>query len=82
MRKAVCVAALWMCNLPFSFSLARAARLITDLELALRGGAVEPSLELHEIVREPIDARRRLRLGRQEGERHRLLVDVHPDVDD
>jgi hypothetical protein len=57
-------------------------RLVADPELALRGGAVEPPLELHEIVREPIDARGRLRVDRKECQGDGLLVDVHPDVDD
>ena len=43
--------------------------------------ALEPSLELHEVVREPIDAGRRLRVPRQERERDGLLVDIHPDVE-
>jgi hypothetical protein len=61
---------------------AGAARLAAHPELALRGGAREPPLELHEVVRESIDARRRLRVPRQQREGDGLLVDVHPDVDD
>ena len=62
--------------------IARPARLVAGAEFSLARRAIEPALELREIVRETIDARGRFGLGREERDRDRLLVHIQAEIDD
>ena len=59
-----------------------AARLVAGPDLALTGRAIEPALELDEIIRESIDTAGRFRVGGKGGDRDRLLVHIHLEIDD
>src|SRR5258708_2137995 len=61
---------------------AGAAGLIAGAKLALTRRPVEPALQLHEVVREPVDAGGRLRGAGENGDGDGLLVYVHPEIDD
>jgi len=56
--------------------------LVAGAEFAVARQAVEEPLEFRQVVREPLEARRILGRRREDGERDRVLVDIHPDVDD
>jgi hypothetical protein len=60
----------------------RAAGLVTRAQLTVAGHAVEPPFELWQIIRQAIKSRRCLGLAREDGDGDRLLVDIHPEIDD
>jgi hypothetical protein len=56
----------------------RTARFVTGADLGVAGHAVDPLLQRREVVRQPLEPRRRLRTGRENRDRDRLLVHIRP----
>jgi len=56
--------------------------LVADAEVTVSCDAVEEPLELRQVVRSAVEARRTLGRRRQDGDRDRVLVDIHAEVDD
>lgn len=61
---------------------AGAARFVTCSQLAVAGDPLKPFPQLRQISREAFEVRRALRPGRQHRDRDRLLVHIHPKIDD
>jgi hypothetical protein len=62
--------------------IAGATGLVAGVEFTLLCGPIEPALEFDEIVREPVEAGRRLRVSWEDGDGDGLLVYIHPEIDD
>ena len=62
--------------------IARAARFIARVDLAVARDPGDPLLEFGEVVRQSLEPRRRLRRCREYGDRDRVLVYIHAEIDD
>ena len=58
-----------------------ATRLVTRVDLPIAGHARDSLLELGEVVRQFVEARRHLRRRREDRDRDRVLVHIHPEID-
>ncbi|MDQ6737003.1 MAG: hypothetical protein M3Z30_04800 [Gemmatimonadota bacterium] len=58
-----------------------AARFVTDAELSIARAPVEPSLQLREIICQPIEPGRRLGASGEHRDGDRLLVHIHSEID-
>ena len=56
-------------------------RLIARVHLALAREAVDPFLQLRQVIRQLLEPRRRLGQLRQDGDGDRVLVHIHAEVD-
>jgi len=57
-------------------------RFIAAPEFPVSRKPVEKPLEFDEVIHEPFDAGRARGAGREDGDRNRVLVHVHADIDD
>jgi len=58
------------------------ARFITGAEFALAPEAIQEPFHLHEIVGQALAPRRRLGVGGQDRDGDRVLVHIHPEIED